>query len=355
VGIVTARDSLTIQRSPQEAWTTALNFSRMEPELARQAYGLGRDARDWKVTLAQKDLRDSGPERDKVAPILYRPFDVRYTYYTGRSRGFLCMPRPEVMRHMLAGENLALITARSNKSGVMDHFFIADKIMETKCGESTTQSALFPLYLYPEAGQMDLFNALQPQERRPNLHPQLLAALAKAYGQPPAPQQVFYYIYAALYAPAYREKYAGFLRSDFPRVPFTGDAALFGEMAALGEELAALHLLHSPHLDPPACRFEGLGDSRVEKTVYDAPGERLLINAVQYFAPLPAAVWEYTIGGYQVCAKWLKDRKGQTLTLDEIRTYCRIVTALARTIELQEQIDKLYPRLEQTLLALKLQ
>ncbi len=112
VGIVTARDKLTIHWTPEEVWTTVLNFSRMDPELARQAYQLGKDVRDWKVTLAQKDLRDSGPSRANIVPILYRPFDVRYTYYTGRSRGFHCMPRPEVMRHMLAGENVGLLVMR---------------------------------------------------------------------------------------------------------------------------------------------------------------------------------------------------------------------------------------------------
>ena len=86
VGIVTARDRLTIRWSEQEAWDTVRAFSGMEPELARQAYELGKDTRDWKVTLAQKDLLSSGPTRENVVPILYRPFDVRHTYYTGWSR-----------------------------------------------------------------------------------------------------------------------------------------------------------------------------------------------------------------------------------------------------------------------------
>ncbi|MCX8073729.1 MAG: hypothetical protein N3C12_14975 [Candidatus Binatia bacterium] len=112
VGIVAARDRLTIHWTPEEVWTTVLNFSRLRPELARHAYRLGNDARDWKVPLAQQDLRDSGLNRDKIKPILYRPFDVRYAYYTDRSRGFHCMPRPEVMHHMLAGENVALCIGR---------------------------------------------------------------------------------------------------------------------------------------------------------------------------------------------------------------------------------------------------
>jgi hypothetical protein len=106
VGIVTARDGLTIHWSSDEVWRAVTVFSLMEPELARQGYKLGKDVRDWRVKLAQKDLLDSGPMREQIIPILYRPFDVRYTYYTGRSRGFICRPRPEVMRQMLGRENL---------------------------------------------------------------------------------------------------------------------------------------------------------------------------------------------------------------------------------------------------------
>lgn len=351
VGIVTARDNLTIHWTAQEAWTTALNFSQMDPELARQAFELGKDARDWKITLAQQDLRDSGPVQDKVAPILYRPFDVRYTYYTGRSRGFLCMPRPEVMRHMLNGENLALVTPRRVEYlGEWQHALVSNGISEHVAVSLKTIDYQFPLYLYPDTQRVDLFSSLESQEHQPNLRSQVFSALAKAYGRQPTPEQVFYYIYAVLYAPAYRERYEDFLRLDFPRIPFTSEAELFSTLAALGEKLAALHLLQSPELDPPACRFEGQGDGSVRKLSYDPQTEQLSINPTQYFAPVPLEVWNYTIGGYQVCEKWLKDRKNRQLSLDEIRTYCRIVTALAHTIKIQEEIDELYPRVEQATL-----
>ena len=165
------------------------------------------------------------------------------------------------------------------------------------------------------------------------------------------PEDIFYYIYAVLYAPSYREKYAAFLRSDFPRVPFTADADLFARLAGLGERLAELHLLKSPELNPPACRFEGEGDGRVEKGKkaglrYDPDAERVYINAEQYFGPVPPEVWEYQVGGYQVCEKWLKDRRERRLELDDIRTYCRIVTALKLTIEIQAEIDEMYPAVE---------
>lgn len=349
VGIVTARDNLTIHWTAQEAWTTALNFSQMDPELARQVYELGNKVSLERIQRAQDDVKK--PTRDKIVPVLYRPFDVRYTYYTGTANGFHERPRPEVMRHMLNGENLALVTPRRMEYvGGWQHTFVSKDISEHVAVSLKTIDYQFPLHLYPDTQRVDLFSSLEPQERRSNLHPQVFTALAKAYGRQPTPEQVFYYIYAVLYAPAYRERYEDFLRLDFPRIPFASEAELFSTLAALGEKLAALHLLKSPDLDPPVCRFEGSGDGSVRKLSYDSQTERLSINPTQYFAPVPLEVWDYTIGGYQVCEKWLKDRKNRQLSLDEIRTYCRIVTALAHTIKIQEEIDELYQRVEQATL-----
>jgi len=100
VGVVTARDKLTIQWTSEEVYRTVEFFSKMETEKARIFYNLGPDARDWKVAFAQKDLIDSGLKRENIVPILYRPFDTRYTYFTGKSRGFHCMPRGQVMKNM---------------------------------------------------------------------------------------------------------------------------------------------------------------------------------------------------------------------------------------------------------------
>jgi hypothetical protein len=358
VAVVTARDGLTIHWSPDEAWKTVTVFSRMDPELARQGYSLRNDVRDWKVALAQKDLSASGPSRDKVTKILYRPFDIRHTYYTGQSRGFIGQPQKLVMRHMLAGENLALITPkRVEHVGAWQHALVSSVISDHVAVSLKTIDYHFPLYLYPSAHRGDLFAQHEPSERKPNLNPKLVAALAEAYGRVPTPEEIFHYVYAVLYAPDYREKYVEFLRMDFPRVPFTADAGLFKKVAALGVRLTALHLLKSPELDPPACRFDGEGESRIAKGrkvgLHYEPGEqRVYINPTQYFAPVPEAVWTYQVGGYQVCEKWLKDRQERRLEVDDIRTYCRIVTALKLTLGIQQEINALYPRAESKTVAL---
>lgn len=359
VGIVTARDVLTIHWSVEEVWKTVTVFSSMEPELARQGYALGKDARDWKVVLAQKDLHDSGPTRENIVPILYRPFDVRNTYYTGRSRGFICMPRPEVMRHMLAGENFALIAPkRVEQVGTWQHALVSSVISDHVAVSLKTIDYHFPLYLYASSNEEDLFTVHEPSERRPNLNTAIVSALTATFGQVPMPEDVFHYIYAILYAPAYRTKYTEFLRMDFPRIPFTADTMLFAKLSTLGKRLVALHLLKSAELDPPVCRFEGKGEGQIGKDRkkglrYEAAQKRVYINAMQHFEPVPEAVWTYKVGGYQVCEKWLKDRKSRRIELDDIRTYCRIVTAIARTIELQQQIDALYSEVERNTIVLK--
>jgi predicted helicase len=363
VGIVTARDTLTIHWSKEDAWRTVTVFSTMDVELARRGYDLGKDTRDWKVTLAQQDLLDSGPSRANIVPILYRPFDIRQTYYTGRTRGFICMPRSEVMQHMLEGDNLAMIVPRQHK----DEFGAwATKAIGThKSVAAYDINYYFPLYLQSTTRPADVSHdkknrwvammLFEPKDfydaKKPNVNPEIVDSLAQTYSKRPTPENIFHYIYAVLYSPAYRAKYSEFLRMDFPRIPFTADAKRFGKLAGLGEQLVGLHLLRSQELDSPTCRFDGEGDGRIGKDRktglrYDAAEKRVSINATQGFAPVPETVWTYRIGGYQTCEKWLKDRKERHLELEDIRTYCRMVTALGRTIELQQRIDALYMEIE---------
>ena len=170
VGIVTARDRLTIRWSVEESWDTVCTFLQMDPELARQGYELGKDVQGWKVRMAQKDLLDSGPTREKVVPILYRPFDVRHTYYTGRSNGFISRPGT-IMRHMLAGENLALmVPKRVEHVGTWQHTFVTTNISGHVAVSLKTIDYHFPLYLYPTADSDDLFADHEASERQLNLN-----------------------------------------------------------------------------------------------------------------------------------------------------------------------------------------
>lgn len=347
VGIVTSRDDIVFDfdRAALKRRIRQFRDPTLTDDMLRTTYG-AKDNGAWSLHAARASLRQDGDWEPRIVRCLYRPFDTRWLFY---HPALIERGRVEVMRHMAAGENLALVTPKQHK----DEFgaLATDLVGGHKSVAAYDINYYFPLRLFPEEMRHDLFMVREGPDPRPNLNPAVVAALSAAYGREPTPEEIFHYVYAVLYAPAYRAKYTEFLRMDFPRIPFTADAKLLRQLAALGEKLVGLHLLKSPDLDPPACRFEGEGDGRVGKDRktglrYDADGQRVYINAAQHFAPVPEAVWTYQVGGYQVCEKWLKDRRERRLELDDIRTYCRIVTALGRTLEIQRQIDAIYPEVE---------
>ena len=131
---------------------TILNFSKLDVETARQAYNLGKDVRDWKVEFAQKDLKESGMDKNNIVPILYRPFDIRHTYYTGKSRGFHCMPRPEIMRHLMR-ENLGLCVGRAGQVVGLEKpwnvVYVSENIVDLNLFYRGGESVC-PLYIYQQ-------------------------------------------------------------------------------------------------------------------------------------------------------------------------------------------------------------
>lgn len=157
------------------------------------------------------------------------------------------------------------------------------------------------------------------------------------------PEEIFNYAYAVFHSPTYRTRYAEFLKIDFPRLPLTNNIKLFRGLAAKGAELVAFHLLESPKVNNYITGFPEKGDNTVEKVQYTDKDKRVWINKAQYFSGVPKAAWEFHIGGYQVCDKWLKDRKGRTLSYDDIQHYQKVVVALNETIRLMAEIDKLIP------------
>jgi very-short-patch-repair endonuclease/type I restriction-modification system DNA methylase subunit len=159
-------------------------------------------------------------------------------------------------------------------------------------------------------------------------------------GEVLTPESIFNYAYAVFHSPAYRSRYAEFLKIDFPRLPLTSDKALFKSLVEKGAALVALHLMESPLLNTTITRYEVKGEHAVEKVSYDEKTQRASINKTQYFEGLPPEVWNFHIGGYQVCEKWLKDRKNRKLTIDDIDHYQKIVVALKETIRLMGEIDE---------------
>lgn len=364
VGIVTSRDEFVIDFDKHALKRRFMQFrdKKMPDEIIRQTYKLN-DKSNWKLKDARETIIKDEDWEQAITKILYRPFDEQWIFYHD---AVIERSRKDVMQHMTC-ENLGLITNRQ-VNGEFRHAFCSNTIIND-CSvslETKERSYLFPLYIYkqkdkPKKKSLSSVMMLFEEQaeygvKKPNLSPDLIEKLTKEFKKAPSPEQIFYYIYAVLYSNIYRSKYAEFLKIDFPRVPFTKNYKLFRKMSDYGERLLDLHLLKSSELEVPISRFQGEGNDKVEKLRYAQPPQSPLtkgelkgvvyINNDQYFEGISPEVWEYHIGGYQVCDKWLKDRKGRKLSLEEIKHYCKTVTAISLTIKIQKEIDEIYKEVE---------
>ena len=251
---------------------------------------------------------------------------------------------------------MALIAKRGFGNEQAGYGFVSDKLFDrrgwTNPGMQGAES-VFPLYLYPESGSLDT-------SRRPNLDEHIWAKINTTVGKDTTPEDIFDYIYGVLHSPAYRAKYKEFLKVDFPRIPYPKDLSEFEHFRSFGNQLRELHLMHSvPDLH---VTFPESGSMLVEKAEFvssvapewdsgigsaDSPSISpesdsgigiVRINATQYFANVPREAWDFYIGGYQPAQKWLKDRKGRTLSFDDIEHYRKIISVLMETKAIMEQI-----------------
>jgi len=344
-GVKTHRDGVVIDYDKRTLTARISDIaSEGRLELLRERYGI-TDTPHWKLKDAQLKIKaDEVPQF--IRRLTYRPFDYRWIYYNRAiiEKGDSKYP---TLRHMLRS-NIALLSARIQATGVFDAVFVSKFIAEMKTAESSRSCTVFPLYLM---GDSDARQAeLSENGIRPNLNPKVLLSWAKKLGVKPkgdfglptglTPEDIFHYAYAVFHSPGYRSRYAEFLKIDFPRLPLTGTLELFRALAQLGGELVALHLLESPKINDFITRFLGKGDNSIPKKPTYKDGA-VWINATQRFEGVPEAVWNFHIGGYQVCEKWLKDRKGRTLSAEDITHYQSVVVALNETIRLMAEIDQI--------------
>jgi predicted helicase len=362
VGIVTARDKFTIHQTKEEVKSTIDEFLSLEDEEARKTFNLGKDVRDWKLSYAKTDLENYYPDKGSFTKLSYRPFDDKWTFFTGKSKGFHCYPRTEVMQQFTLGKNIGLTLCKQFKTGDnYVHAFISNKVIESSYVSNRTSeiTSTFPLYIYPETnGQQSI---KQDTERKSNLKIEIVNQIAEKLGltftneketteNTFAPIDILDYIYAVLHSPTYREKYKEFLKIDFPKVPYPNNKETFWQLVKLGGEIRQIHLLESSKVEEYITQYPIDGDNRVtRKITKKSPGfvatnetqGKVWINDEQYFNNVPLVAWEFYIGGYQPAQKWLKDRKSRQLEIEDISHYQKIIVALSETDRLMKEIDKI--------------
>jgi predicted helicase len=304
----------------------------------------GQDAKTiaFSYEEVEKLAKITEVSKDSITKIFYRPFDLRWITYDGK---VVTRSRKEVMKHIELGDNLALVTSRLTKGETFHHAQVSQNIIEVICMSPKTSNNgfVFPLYSYIDknAPQQSTFT----EKRRPNFSDEFLTEITNKLGYTPTPEAIFYYIYAIFHSPTYRTRYAEFLKIDFPRVPITSDDQLFRKLGEYGEELVALHLMKSPKLDQHLTQIIDKGGEFIVDAGHPkyTDGEVIINKKGDRFTGVPKSVWEFYVGGYQVCHKWLKDRKGRQLSPEDLNHYQKIIVALSETMQIMNAIDAAIP------------
>jgi hypothetical protein len=271
------------------------------------------------------------------------------------------MPRNEVMRHFLAGGNIGLIGARGVEvAREYDQVFCTRSIIKLHTLSLKEVNYLFPLFVRENGSQHQLTTLKRPKETA-NFSDEFLEEIRSVGlpGQSDASIAAFHYIYAVLHSKSYRSRYEQDLKAGFARIPVTRLTPLFTDLAQCGADLVALHLLEADYpfaswskrpststtpFGGSRPNISGRGPSSVDRGFPRFQDSRVLINESRWFEPVSEEVWAFRIGGYQVCEKWLKDRREMDLSVENIDQYRKIVAALGHTIEMMERIEDVIGR-----------
>jgi hypothetical protein len=333
-GVLTNRNGLAIADSRSEVLRKARRFADLSipDQEIESEFGFSSNYQ-WKTGKARQEFAKS-PVVDLAESYTFRPLDFQFIYWHKNIVYNMRGNKMEVFRDTTPP--IALMFSRNTKHAIYTNIYVTRHIADRHCLE---EANVAPLYT-PEDDR-SLF-ARSITTRRCNLSESFLDILAKRLCVPRVellPEEVFHFAYAVFHSPAYRSRYAEFLKIDFPRLPLTGKVELFRALARLGGELAALHLLESPKLTQPITELIGGRTPEVEKISWTKNTVWLDKAQISGFRGVREEVWNFHIGGYQVCEKWLKDRKGRTLSTDDIAHYQRIVVAISETIRLMGEID----------------
>lgn len=320
-GFLTTHDQFAISYTSDEAARKVSSLlAASDEQAARRLFKLCSQDQ-WSFERAKRELPSIDIAQATVA-VTYRPFDDRWTVW---DRNVAVHRRERVNRHLF-GSNLALLTTRVTKDDAS--FFVSAKPAAHKSASTYDISYVFPLYLTGGA-------------RAENFANDFRAVIDSRYDHHYTPEEILGNIYAVLHAPTYRTRYAEFLRTDFPRIPFPESSDDFETLSRLGWALVQAHLLHEVPRKGLA-KYHGKGDNSVEAVKYSEAELAVSINKTQSFKPVPAEVWNFHIGGYQVLDKYLKSRKGRTLSLDEIDHVAAVSDSLAFTVAQMARIDEAY-------------
>lgn len=354
-GVAGALDKLFIHFDESECSQQLNNFKTKNIDQLIELYGVSKQSDINKLKAAYEDINSA--DSATVEKLLYRALDYRYAIYTGKSNGIMGRPRHTVMQHFIGKENLGIVLNKRHVNEEYSHCTVSNSIVNKGAHYlgNKGNDYLFPLHLYATGAQENLDNETKRVNFKQDEIERIATSLClemseKASESTFTPVQLLNYIYAVLYSAEYRNKYKELLQVDFPKIPYPKNKAVFKSLSKLGSQLRALHLMECASLEEAISTYPQAGNNEITNKInkkdweiYDAENQlgRIRINNDQYFDGIPVKVWEFYIGGYQPAQKWLKDRVGRTLNIDDIQHYQKIIVALHETDRIMQEIDKI--------------
>ncbi|MHA1727339.1 MAG: type ISP restriction/modification enzyme [Promethearchaeota archaeon] len=357
-GIVTAQDSFVIDISKKVLLNKIQDLDNhlIPIDKILEKYDLPERYKD-KLERARKNLKLNHNLEFYIRSILYRPFDERFIFYNPSN---VWRMREEVILNMEmeSPRNLAILTTRNITALNFNHVFLTDKMTEMKTCSHDRNSYIFPLYYYDFPKNTDCYDQVIDSkfQKQLNITKDFIVSIKentnlkfskaesdfKSYYKG---EDIVYYILAILNSQSYRIRYKEFLKPDFPRIPIPSSKNLFQKLSQIGKELKSIYLMN---FDFPLIEKEGNFKFESEETLKIASGypkytnNRIYFNENQYFSNITRNIWNFKIGGYQICKKWLRFyRKKKSIKGKDIFLYQKIIVALSKLINLMEKIDKI--------------
>ncbi len=352
------------------------------------APGLLEDAARFDASRARQKILDSGGYHDDgVQRYVLRPFDSCWVYYSG-VRPLWNEPRPSLKSHCWPGNGFLVSRMKAARDDEGHPFLFVRGLSDDHI--LTPDASCFPLRIRTAAldgGQLNLPGVSEAPTTAN------LSDAARGYldalgitnldGSADMASLIWMHALAIGYAPAYLAQNADGIRQDWPRIPLPAVRELLEASAALGRQVAALLDTEAPvdgvtsgsirpelrdvarperidggNLDPAAGDLEvtaGWGHAgregvcmpgRGKVVTPDDGGLDVFWSPQACWRNVPAPVWNFTIGGYQVLKKWLSYRErdilGRALHADETAEFQRIARRIAALVALAPALDDNY-------------
>ncbi|MDB8542513.1 N-6 DNA methylase [Turicibacter sanguinis] len=333
-GIQTKCDRLSVHFDKNSLLEVVDNFKRLNTQELKKIYDFKTDSRDWSFERAKNDLLNN---KYKIIKYCYRPFDIRYTVYTGKSSGFLAYPRNDIMKNIAYEDNIGLCMMRQFfQDTVYNHIFVSKYCIDERTLYSNRGGTyFFPLYIYSEGNDRKV--------RKYNFNKKIIHEIEKCIGQKISyenksdcftGEDLIAYIYAILHSNEYRKLYNNFLKYDFPKILYPTNKKMFIDLVNLGNKLMKIHLT-----DNSKESTHSVAKVVLDSYAYNKNKKQIILNKTYILNDIEEDIWNYEIGGYKPLQKWLKDRKGISISMSMFNEYEEIIQIINKTKSISEQID----------------